>query len=136
MDEFPQTVVVTENKEDIKKMQDELSKKEKKYLSLYKTGEVISSVSTPIFIGSLLSPLDIEGPVVEIVSGVTLAVGAILKTVAKNELEEIKVIRTNGTVDYQNISYKLDKETEESLKNTVNKIIAMKENQKEAKKTL
>ena len=136
MDEFPQTVVVTENKEDIKKMQDELSKKEKKYLSLYKTGEVISSVSTPILIGSLLSPLDIEGPVVEIVSGVTLAVGAILKTVAKNELEEIKVIRTNGTVDYQNISYKLDKETEESLENTVNKIIAMKENQKEAKKAL
>lgn len=130
MNEIPQTVVVTEDKEDIKKMQDSLSKKEEKYLSLYKTGNALKTFGTPVLIASLLSPFDIEGPLIEIVSGVTLAVGAILTTVAKNELEEIKAIKANGTADYQNISYKLDKKDEEDLANVVNKIITMNNSQK------
>lgn len=93
----PNVLVVEESKEDVKKMKEAFEKKEKRLEKLGKLGETLTKGSTPLLIGSLLSPFDFEGPVIEIVTGITLLAGVIMKNVSINGLEKMEAIRTNGT---------------------------------------
>ena len=92
----PRVLVVNETKENIDKMTKELEKKKKAFEILGNTGKTITNVSKPAFIGSLLSPFDIEGPLIEIISGVALVAGYAMEKFSKINIEKIDSIMTNG----------------------------------------
>ena len=87
MNNNPEVIVIKEKRENVDKMKQELAKKEKQYTTLKNVGEALSAFGTPVLIGSLLSPFDFDGPIIEIVSGVVLIAGTIMKKVAQNELD-------------------------------------------------
>lgn len=121
--DLPETLVISESKGNTEKIKSVLEKREEFYVKLNKTGNVLTTVGKPVLIGSLLSPFDFEGPIIEIASALTLSIGIIIKAIAKNELKEIKAIKTNGErcqdVEYD-IDEKVEKEIQEIL-DTINK---------------
>lgn len=121
--DLPETLVISESKGNTEKIKSVLEKREEFYVKLNKTGNVLTTVGKPVLIGSLLSPFDFEGPIIEITSAVTLSIGIIIKAIAKNELKEINAIKTNGErcqdVEYD-IDEKVEKEIQEIL-DTINK---------------
>ena len=118
--------VIKENKNTINDMKAKAAKKEQFYSKIYKIGKDLSSTSTPILIGSLLSPFDFEGPLIEIVSAVTLGVGLIMKSVGKTGLEESKAVLTNGSSTYSKASKLMTEDEEIRLSNLVETIKANK----------
>lgn len=126
MNEYPNTLVIKENKNTINDMKAKAAKKEQFYSKIYKVGKNLSSASTPILIGSLLSPFDFEGPLIEIVSAVTLGIGLIMKSVGKTGLEESKAILTNGSSTYSKASNLMTEEEETRLSNLIETIKANK----------
>ena len=126
MNEYPNTLVIKENKNTINDMKAKAAKKEQFYSKIYKIGKDLSSTSTPILIGSLLSPFDFEGPLIEIVSAVTLGIGLIMKSVGKTGLEESKAILTNGSSTYSKASKLMTEEEEIRLSNLIETIKANK----------
>ena len=123
MNEYPNTLVIKENKNTINDMKAKAAKKEQFYSKIYKIGK---DLSTPILIGSLLSPFDFEGPLIEIVSAVTLGVGLIMKSVGKTGLEESKAVLTNGSSTYSKASKLMTEDEEIRLSNLVETIKANK----------
>lgn len=119
MGEFPDTIIIEENREEVNKLKEKLDKKEKTFTTLGKVGKSLTNFGMPVFIGSILSPFDFEGPVIEMVSALTLGVGALINTIAKKELEEIKTIRTNGYNNYEKINYELDQDTSDKIRNAI-----------------
>lgn len=132
MKDLPETLVINESKEDVSKMKEALAAKEKFYIKLNKVGNSLTTLSQPVFIASILSPFDFEGPLIEIISAVTLGIGALTKVIAKGKLENIEAIRTNGTANYTKVSFKVDAASEEDMKTALNRIM---EARKEIKKT-
>ena len=121
--DLPEALVISESKENTEKIKSALEKKEEFYVKLNKTGNVLTTVGKPVFIGSLLSPFDFEGPIIEIASAVTLSIGIIIKAIAKNELKEIKANKTNGE-KYQDVEYDIDEKVEKEIQeilDTINK---------------
>lgn len=121
--DLPEALVISKSKENTEKIKSALEKKEEFYVKLNKTGNVLTTVGKPVLIGSLLSPFDFEGPIIEIASALTLSIGIIIKAIAKNELKEIKAIKTNGE-KYQDVEYDIDEKVEKEIQeilDTINK---------------
>ena len=121
--DLPEALVISESKENTEKIKSALEKKEEFYVKLNKTGNVLTTVGKPVLIGSLLSHFDFEGPIIEIASALTLSIGIIIKAIAKNELKEIKAIKTNGE-KYQDVEYDIDEKVEKEIQeilDTINK---------------
>ena len=70
--------------------QQEITKLTKKWKTVKNIGDGILGFGTAGFVGSVLSPFDFEGPVVEIVTGVLAVGGFILKKVGEGHLEDIE----------------------------------------------
>lgn len=113
------TVVIEEDRENIKKIEN-YCKKKKNIELLGKVGNSLTKVGSPVLIGSVLSPFDFEGPIIEIISGVIVLCGIIMKEVSKSKLEKIKAINTDG-VSYT--KHKLDEDDAEIAKDNLCKII-------------
>ena len=122
MSEYPDTLVIKEKKSTISNMKAKAIKKKQFYSKIYKIGKDLSSTSTPILIGSLLSPFDFEGPFIEIVSAVTLGIGLIMKSIGKNGLEESRAVLTNGSSTYSKTSNLMTEDEEKRLSNLVETI--------------
>ena len=121
--DLPEALVISESKENTEKIKSALEKKEEFYVKLNKTGNVLTTVGKPVLIGSLLSPFDFEGPIIEIASALSLSIGIIIKAIAKNELKEINAIKTNGE-KYQDVEYDIDEKVEKEIQeilDTINK---------------
>ena len=127
--DLPETLVVSESRENTEKIKSALEKKEEFYVKLNKTGNVLTTVGKPVLIGSILSPFDFEGPIIEIASALTLSIGIIIKTIAKNELKEIKAIKTNGE-RYQDVQYDIDEKGEKEILEILDTINKKKSNKR------
>ena len=69
----------------------EIEKKEiKKWKRLKNIGEGILAFGSAGFVGSVLSPFDFEGPVIEILTGLLAIGGFIAKKSGESHLEEIE----------------------------------------------
>ena len=126
MNEYPNTLVIKEKKSTINDMKAKAAKKEQFYSKIYKIGKDLSSTSTPILVGSLLSPFDFEGPLIEMVSAVTLSIGLMMKPIGKNGLEESKAVLTNGGSTYSKTSNLMTEDEEKRLSNLIETIKANK----------
>jgi len=89
-------LVVREDKETVDKIARGLESKRKIFEILGDVGKTVTKVAKPGFICSLLSPFDIEGPIIEIVTGAALAAGYIMERISKSNIEKIDAIITNG----------------------------------------
>ena len=85
----------------------------KKWSKINKVSETLTSISSSGFIISLLSPFDFEGPVIEIVTAATAAVGFILKKVSESKLDKLE----------DNILDNTDKDTLLTISQNLGKII-------------
>lgn len=122
MSQYPDTVIVTENRSDVEKMKEALQKKEKTCRTINKVGTALTTIGSPVLIGSLVSPFDIEGPFVEIISGIVLVVGTLMKKFSADELEEIEAIKNNGEYHYQKVSSHIDDEDMANIRDTFERI--------------
>ena len=133
MNNNPEVIVIKEKRENVDKMKQELAKKEKQYTTLKNVGEALSAFGTPVLIGSLLSPVDFDGPIIEIVSGVVLIAGTIMKKVAQNELENIEAMKTDGDHKHVPVSSKIDEKDMMLIADTAGKIRTRAEQKKSQK---
>lgn len=118
MSQYPDTLMVSENRSDVEKMKEELQKKEKTCRTINKVGTVLTTIGSPVLVGSLVSPFDIEGPLVEIISGIVLVIGTLMKKFSADELEEIESIKNNGEYHYQKVSSHIDDDDMENIRST------------------
>lgn len=119
---YPDGIYLYEDRSTVEKMREELIKKEKTFKTINKIGNILTIIGSPVLVGSLVSPFDIEGPLIEIISAVVLVVGTLMKKVSADELEEIEAIKTNGEYHYKKINSNLDKEDIENIKKTFEQI--------------
>ncbi len=118
MGQYPDTLMVSENRSDVEKMKEALQKKEKTCRTINKVGTVLTTIGSPVLVGSLVSPFDIEGPLVEIISGIVLVIGTLMKKFSADELEEIEAIKNNGEYHYQKVSSHIDDEDMQNIRET------------------
>lgn len=109
-------LVVKEEKETIDKISKGLKSKRRTFEILGSVGETITKFSGPVFIGSILSPFDIEGPIVEIITGVALASGYFMEKISKSNIDKIDAIITNGE---SGRSVNLDKDDVQRITNAI-----------------
>ncbi len=76
-------VILDSNKEEITKLK-------RKWTTVKNIGDGILAFGTAGLVGSILSPFDFEGPVVEIVTGALAVGGFTLKKIGENRLAEIE----------------------------------------------
>ena len=122
MGQYPDTLMISENRSDVEKMKAELQKKEKTCRTINKVGTVLTTIGSPVLVGSLVSPFDIEGPLVEIISGIVLVIGTLMKKFSADELEEIEAIKNNGEYHYQKVSSHIDDDDMENIRSTFDAI--------------
>lgn len=125
-------VVISEDRETAEKLEQKLNKKEKFYNGLMIAGKTLANFGTPVFVGSLVSPFDFDGPIIEIVSGVLMVGGNILKFVSKEKLKEIKAMKTNGE-DYSIIDDDYDPQEVEKIGGILAQLRAKAEEKKALK---
>lgn len=118
MNQYPDTLMVSENRSDVEKMKEALQKKENTCRTINKVGTVLTTIGSPVFVGSLVSPFDIDGPVIEIISGIVLVIGTLMKKFSADELEEIEAIKNNGEYHYQKVSSHIDEDDMENIRYT------------------
>lgn len=118
MSQYPDTLMVSENRSDVEKMKEALQKKEKTCRTINKVGTALTTIGSPVLVGSLVSPFDIEGPLVEIISGIVLVIGTLMKKFSADELEEIEAIKNNGEYHYQKVSSHIDDEDMQNIRET------------------
>ena len=99
----PDVVVVSESRSDAEKMKEALARKEKTCRTINKVGVVLTTIGSPTLVASLVSPFDFDGPIIEIVSGIVLIIGTLMKKFSGDELEEIEAIKTQGEYHYQKV---------------------------------
>ncbi|MBP5678579.1 MAG: hypothetical protein J6X28_01965 [Bacilli bacterium] len=68
----------------------------RKYQDLKLAGDILLGIGGTGFIGSVLSPFDFEGPVIEILTGIIAIIGIILKKVGENKLADLHGVETTG----------------------------------------
>jgi len=71
-------------------MDQETKKQIKRWKNLKLVGDILTGVGGTGFIGSVLSPFDFEGPIIEIMTGTIALGGLIMKKVSNNNIEELK----------------------------------------------
>lgn len=133
MNEFPNAVVVTEKKENVKTMKEKAQTSKTVFECIYEAGNGITKVGSKALIISLFSPFDFEGPVIEIVSAVTTGIGLLAKIVGKTGIKISNRILTNGSDKSEEISDVITKEDENKISDLIESIKA-KKREKEAKK--
>lgn len=116
--EYPDGIYLYESREDVNKIKEELIKKEKTFKTLNKVGSVLTQLGSPVFVGSLVSPFDIEGPTIEIISGIVLIIGTLMKKISLDELEKLEAIKNNGEFSYTKITNNIEKEDIENIRKT------------------
>ena len=67
----------------------EIEKKLRKWKDLKLAGDILLGIGGTGFVGSVLSPFDFEGPVIEILTGILALIGLILKKVGENNIADI-----------------------------------------------
>lgn len=77
----PGMIVVESSKEKNEKLR-------KKWTEIYKTSSEVTKLAGTGFVGSILSPFDFEGPVVEIATAVIAGVAFVTKKVAEYKLDK------------------------------------------------
>ena len=130
METYPDGIYLYESRDSVEKMKEELAKKEKHFQTMQNVGNVLTQIGSPVLVGSLVSPFDIEGPTVEIISAVVLIVGTIMKKIAGDELEKLEAIKSNGEYHSSKITHNVDKEDIENIKKTFEQIRVKAENKK------
>ena len=133
MSEFPNAVVVTEKKENVKTMKEKAQTSKTVFECIYEAGNGITKVGSKALIISLFSPFDFEGPVIEIVSAVTTGIGLLAKIVGKTGIKISNRILTNGSDKSEEISDVVTKEDETKISNLVETIKAKREAKKAEK---
>jgi len=123
-------VVISESKDDIKRLSEELANKKSKYEKMYKVGSLLTTIGEPALAATLLSPFDIEGPVAEIASAVAIVAGIIMKNISQNKLEKIDAIITTGKDSGEKMSIKVDEKDANNLKTIFDKYVNSKNNSK------
>ena len=68
----------------------------RKYKDMKLVGDILLGIGGTGFVGSVLSPFDFEGPVIEILTGIIALVGLILKKVGENNLADLHGVETGG----------------------------------------
>lgn len=136
MSEYPDTLIVSENRSDVEKMKEELAKKEKSMRTINKVGTVLTTISSPTLVASLVSPFDLEGPLVEIISGIVLVIGTLMKKFSGDELEEIEAIKNSGEYHYQKVSSNIDDVDMENIRTTFDTIREKAQKKKQGKSGL
>lgn len=120
------TVVINEERENAKKIE-EYCKKKRKLEMINKVGDNMVKYGNPILIGSVLSPFDFDGPIIEIVSGVVVLTGIVAKKVSNAQLKKLEAINTNGsTYEVHKMSVEDENNIKESIKNIVSGINGVK----------
>lgn len=118
----PDVMAISENRTDVEKMKEKLAKKEKTCRTINKVGTVLTTIGSPTLVASLISPFDFEGPVVEIISGIVLVAGTLMKKFSGDELEEIEAIKTQGEYHYQKVSSKIDEQDMRDIQTTFERL--------------
>jgi hypothetical protein len=122
MGRLPEVIVVNEDKEIIEKMKNKLARQQEKYEKINDIGIILTNVATPGLAASLLSPFDIEGPIVEVICGIALIAGITMKSIAKNRLDRINAIKTDGTSEYKELNLSVDEKDKKNLLEVIEKI--------------
>ena len=68
----------------------------RKYKDMKLTGDILLGIGGTGFIGSVLSPFDFEGPVIEILTGILALIGLILKKVGESRLADLYGVETTN----------------------------------------
>ena len=129
----PEVLGVSEKRSDVEKMKEALAKKEKRCRIINKVGTVLTTIGSPVLVGSLISPFDFEGPVVEIISGIVLVAGTLMKKFSGDELEEIEAIKSSGEYHYQKVSTKIDDQDLRNIQITFDRLREKAENKRQGK---
>ncbi len=66
------------------------SREIRKYKDMKLAGDILLGIGGTGFVGSVLSPFDFEGPVVEILTAILALIGLILKKVAENNIADLE----------------------------------------------
>lgn len=122
MGTYPDGIYLYEDREDVNKMKEELIKKEKTFTTMNKVGNLLTQIGSPVFVGSLVSPFDIEGPTIEIISAVVLVVGTLMKKISLDELEKLEAIKNNGVVGSSKLTSNFDQQDIENIRKTFDDI--------------
>jgi hypothetical protein len=122
MGTYPDGIYLYESREDVNKMKEELQKKEKTFTTMNKVGNLLTQIGSPVFVGSLVSPFDIEGPTIEIISAVVLVVGTLMKKISLDELEKLEAIKNNGVVGSSKLTSNFDQQDIENIRKTFDDI--------------
>ncbi len=131
MSEFPDAIVVTEKKENVKTMKEKAQTSKTVFECIYEAGDGITKVGSKALIISLLSPFDfIDGPVIEIVSAVATGIGLLTKIVGKTGIKISNKLLTNGSDKFEEIPDVITKEDEAKISNLVETIKAKREAKK------
>lgn len=131
MNTYPDGLYVTESRSDVEKMKEELIKKEKTCKIVNKIGTAMTTVASPTLVASIISPLDIEGPLVEIISGIVLVIGTLMKKFSGDELEEIEAIKNEGEYHYKKVSSEVDEKDMENIRAVFDRIREKAENKRQ-----
>ncbi len=130
MNEFPDTLVVTEKKETVKTMKEKAQTSKTVFECIYEAGDGITKFGSKALIISLLSPFDFEGPVIEIICAVATGIGLLSKLVGKTGSRISDKILTNGNDKVEEVKEVITKEDEAKISNLVETIKAKKEAKK------
>lgn len=114
----PDVIAVNEKRSDVEKMKEKLAKKEKTCRTINKVGTVLTTIGSPALVTSLISPFDFDGPIIEIISGIILVVGTLMKKFSGDELKEIEAIKSKGEYHYERVSSNIDDEDMQNIKTT------------------
>ena len=133
MSEFPDAIVVTEKKENVKTMKEKAQTSKTVFECIYEAGDGITKVASKALIISSLSPFDFEGPVIEIVSAVATGIGLLTKIVGKTGIKISNKLLTNGSDKSEEVSDVVTKEDEAKISNLVETIKAKREAKKAEK---
>ena len=131
MGTYPDGIYFYESREDVNKMKEELQKKEKTFTTMNKVGNLLTQIGSPVLVGSLVSPFDIEGPVIEIISGIVLIVGTIMKKISLDELEKLEAVKSNGVVGSTKITSNIDQVDIDNIRKTFDEIRFKSQNKKQ-----
>ena len=68
----------------------------RKYKDMKLVGDILLGIGGTGFIGSVLSPFDFEGPIIEILTGMIAIIGIVLKKVGESRLADLHGVETTN----------------------------------------